>query len=144
MNCLTLLPESMERMEAEWSILSFLDPMQTGVADEILALLSQGILCINEEKRLRLSDDWYVHVDCLVLDEMESSWGSAMDPVGRYGVSDTIRMSLAKNWTRQGTKWIIDSQAVHDSAGMKEWRDTFENKKENYDCNVQGIGLFGI
>jgi hypothetical protein len=135
--------DSSQRMDLEAAVVSLVSPTRTGVADEILALLAQGVLELQQDMVL-LSDDWYGKVDCLILDEMHSSWGQSTDPRAKFGVPKAITTPLECVWKRKRSMWLLDGEEIHDSAKMQEWRDVFENRKDLHENRVEGVGRFGI
>lgn len=121
-----------------------LSPDQTGVCDELLALLSTNVLVVDEERGIPvLAGDWYSRVDAMLLNDMHSRWGAAVDPIGKCGIMDEVR-SLSDHWERTDKGWLLkeEDDLVFLFDELEEWREAFEEKHESHLEDAEGIGKF--
>ena len=139
-------PTTPQQMEAV-SLLAFLtDPSRTGVVDELLALYQSGVVRIDCHGVPRLSSTWHKNVDVLLLEEMMSSWNVDTDPLGKYGVHETLR-SLSTKWIRHDEGWALTSapdDIIYEPEEFAVWRGAFETKHEQKTDDMHGVGRFGI
>lgn len=139
-------PKTPQQVEAV-SILAFLaDPSKTGVVDEVLALHQSDVIRIDAFGVPRLSTFWFKNVDVLVLEEMMACWNADADPLGRYGIHDTVR-SLGKKWIRNDEGWALSSNPddiIYESDEFAAWRNAFETRLEDKVDAELGVGRFGI
>eukprot|EP00977_Amphora_coffeiformis_P021943 scaffold10087_cov166-Amphora_coffeaeformis.AAC.4 len=134
------------QMEAVTLLSVMLDPSVSGIVDEILALRHSSVVRTDSSGIPRLSGSWYKHVDLLVLEEMAACWSFEMDPVGKYGVHDSIR-NLATKWIRHEEGWALTSDPediIYDSDEFALWREAFETKHEEQVEQLQGVGKYGV
>lgn len=139
-------PGTVEQKEAAKVLLCLADSSRTGLIDELLALHSSSILRI-ENGVPRLSSTWYANVDVLLLEEMGACWNAEADPLGRYGIHDTIRKTLSNEWVRRENGWAFSFDPVdlvYDVEEFEMWRNAFETKHEEKADDLHGVGRFGI
>lgn len=121
-----------------------LSPQQTGICDELLALLCKDILIIDESRGiLDLSEDWYSKVDVTILEDMQLNWGRSADPGGKFGIIEEIR-KLCDSWDRTAEGWLLkeDNEIVFLFDELREWRKAFEHKHQVLSDGKDGIGRF--
>jgi hypothetical protein len=121
-----------------------LSPNQSGVCDELLALLHTGVLTVDKIRGIPvLSSKWYSFVDVLLLNDMQINWNRTSDPVGKYGIIDEIT-NLSQFWQLAENGWILknENELVYDFNDMEEWRAAFEAKHCAKIEGIDGIGKF--
>jgi hypothetical protein len=129
------------------SVVHLMSPSRTGVFDEMTTFTKMGILEISPSGVPRLSEDWFSKVDIILLEDMDSAWGSQMDPDGKYCVHQALRQGLDKNWKRHSYGWALTADPddlIFDFDELDEWRNTFEGKVEEKGNISEGIGRFGL
>jgi len=134
------------QMEAVTLLSVVLDPSSSGIIDEILALRQSSVVRTDTFGIPRLSGSWHKYVDLLVLEEMAISWSFEMDPVGKYGVHDSVR-NLATKWIRHEEGWALTSDPediIYDLEEFTLWREAFGTKHEEQVEQLQGVGKYGI
>lgn len=129
------------------SVVHLMSPTRTGVFDEVMTFMKMGVLEISPSGVPRLSEDWFSKVDIILLEDMESAWGSQMDPDGKYFVHKALRQGLEKHWERHSYGWVLTADPddlIFDFDELDEWRMTFEGKVEEKANISEGIGRFGL
>ena len=125
----------------------FLSPACSGVYDELLAFIKQGVLHASTDGIPYLGPEWASKVDVIVLDDMDSAWGTEMDPDGRYCVHFELRDTLEELWIRTDFGWSLaedPDDIIFDFEVLKEWKEAFEGRIEEKAHRVEGIGRFGL
>jgi hypothetical protein len=146
--CRAQVPVSKEQAESYVCLAHLLSPYRTGVYDEVLALVTMGILSIAPSGIPTLARDWFSRVDILMLDEMHSAWGPKVDPDGLYCVQHKLRRGLEKNWVRTERGWAMadddPDDLCFDFEELDEWRENFQGTIEAKENHSEGIGRFGL
>jgi hypothetical protein len=146
----TLLPGleiNQGSIEAMKSLAYAVAPSTSGVLDELHALAHSEIVGINEAGIPVLSEDWFLRVDLLLLDDMDSFWSLDIDPTGRYGISDYIRSTLNITWKKNQFGWALVEEPdsiIFDFGTFDEWRVAFEDHQQSKVDSTEGVGRFGI
>lgn len=138
---------SVENLAPLKLIAALASPDRTGVVDELLALIRMGVLVVDERGIPGLADDWWEHVDLLILEDMNNLWCSKLDPLGKFGVIDDIRVPLGEKWRRTRNGWVMNddpNDIVFDFDEFDDWREAFEEKQQELQDDDEGIGKFGI
>jgi hypothetical protein len=128
-------------------IATLLSPDHCGVIDELLALIRMKVVSVDEFGVPRLTEDWWEHVDLLILEDMNNHWGIKVDPQGKFGIVDEIRLPLAEKWRRTRDGWVMNDERdelVFDFDEFDVWREAFEEKQQEEQDDDEGIGKFGI
>lgn len=118
-----------------------LSPEQTGICDELLALLHADILTIDENQGIPiLSNDWHVKVDALLLNDMHVRWGRSAE---KYGIIEEIG-KLQEFWKLNEVGWMLrdEDEVIFSLDDIDEWREAFEQKHQAYSDGLEGIGRF--
>jgi hypothetical protein len=138
--------QSLLKLNALKILAHVLSPNQTGVYDELLALVRTGVLLVDKRGIPALAKDWWSSVEILLLDDMYESWGLQADPNGRYGVAEKVRKTLHRKWVRTHYGWAFaqdEEDIVFDFEEFDEWRMAFEDKRRAQSDGVDGVGRFG-
>jgi hypothetical protein len=138
---------SKEEAEIYVCLANLLSPNRTGVYDEVLALVTMGILSIAPSGIPKLTSEWFSRVDILMLDEFHGAWGPKADPDGLYCVQHKLRRGLEKNWVRTDRGWAMaddPDDLCFDFEELDEWRLNFEGTVEANENHSEGIGRFGL
>jgi hypothetical protein len=123
-----------------------LSPERTGVHDEIMALIKMGVLRTTPSGCVVLTDDWYVHVDPLLLNDMEH-WSKRADQKNKHCMAEFIRDELAQSWKRVDRGWVLLSDpddVMFPDDEWDEWRRHFQDRHELHVNEAEGIEKFGI
>lgn len=123
-----------------------LSPQRTGVYDEVMALIKMGVLRTTSRGCVVLTDDWYVHVDPLLLNDMEH-WCKRADQKNKHSMSESIRDELTRSWRRVDRGWALSSDpddVVFPDIEWEEWRRHFQDHHESHVNEAEGIEKFGI
>lgn len=134
------------KLEALKRLAHVLSPLQTGVYDELFALIRTGVLSVDERGIPALAKDWWSGVDLLLLDDMYESWGVQADVSGWYGVAEKVRRTLNRKWVRTDCGWAFaqdQEDIVFDFEEFDEWRMAFEDKQRAQSDGLEGVGRFG-
>jgi hypothetical protein len=129
------------------SVVHLMSPTRSGVYDELMAFTKMGILDISPSGVPRLSEDWFSKVEIILLEDMDTAWGSQIDPDGKYCVHKSLRQGLEKYWGRHSYGWALAADPddlIFDFDELDEWRKTFEGKVEEKANISEGIGRFGL
>jgi len=124
-----------------------LSPKRTGVYDEIMALMKMGVLRRTRGGCVVLAEDWEVHVDPLVLSEMEQHWCKRMDPMNKFGLCRSMRAKLERSWVRIEAGWALSADPddiIFGDGEWDEWRTHFRHRFESQINESEGIEKFGI
>jgi hypothetical protein len=123
-----------------------LSPNRCGVYDELLSLIRTKVMHVDDRGIPVLTQDWWSHLDILILDDMWSKWGIRSDPKGTYGIADKIRKGLNRKWLRSDWGWALTpnkDDIIFEFEEFDEWRVAFEGKQQTRSEGVDGIGRFG-
>lgn len=74
-------------------------------------------------------------------------WGVKADPDGKFGISDGIRSTIAREWQRTSRGWALAEDprdVIYSFEEFDEWRDAFENRENEMVNAVEGVGQFGF
>jgi hypothetical protein len=124
-----------------------LSPANSGLYDELLTFVKMGILEIASSGIPVLAKDWSSKVDVILLDDIDSSWGTDADPDGRYCMNDELRDTLEDQWVKSEYGWAMTEDPddlVFDFEVLDEWRQTFQGRVEQRANYSEGIGRFGL
>ncbi len=124
-----------------------LSPKSTGVYDEIMALLTMGVLRRTISGCVVLAKDWAMHVDPLLLNDMEEHWCKRLDPRNKHCISRPVRTKLESEWTRVRRGWAMSSDLddiVYSDEEWNEWKEHFQDRFESQINDTEGIEKFGI
>lgn len=136
-----------EYVEALKTLAHFGLPEQSGVCDELLALMQGGVVMVDARGIPKLSKDWWANVDLLLLEDMHFGWGENTDPLGKYGIAEEVREQLGRRWRRTGRGWVFvdePKEVIFDFEEFDDWREAFEHKQQAHSEDTEGIGQFGI
>lgn len=128
-------------------VIHLLSPARSGLYDEMIALLKMGIFKVSSSGIPVLTEDWWAKIDIVVLDEMNSSWSTKVDPHSRYCVNDELRDTLEEKWVKSDYGWSLlenPKELIFDFGILDEWRETFEGRLEEKANHSDGIGRFGL
>jgi hypothetical protein len=146
-NCDSSHLASAEKLAPMKTIAALLSPNNSGVIDELLALIRMNVLSVDELGIPRLAEGWWEHVDLLILEDMNNHWGKKVDPQGKFGIVDEIRSPLGERWRRTRDGWVLNdepAELVFDFDEFDIWREAFEEKQQEEQDDDEGIGKFGI
>jgi len=139
--------KNVETGDAKKALAHVLSPKQSGICDELLALIRMEIFDIDKRGIPVLANDWSSKADILLLDDMSQNWGTAADPSGKYGIVEDIRKPLDSEWVRTDYGWAHaedDFDVVYEFAEFEYWRSAFEDKQQSQSDELEGVGRFGI
>ncbi len=125
----------------------FLSPASSGLYDEILALLQMGVIFISNSGIPVLEEDWTSKVEFVILEDMDTAWGSHVDPEGRYCIHQEFRDALEEDWVKTNCHWALASDpedVIFDTDVLEEWREFFQGQLEEKANISEGIGRFGL
>ena len=142
--------------EALTKLAFVMTPEQTGICDELMALLQSDILRIDKARGIPVpTQDWYTKVDVLLLIDMDEQWGCIADPSGKYGIAPEVRQRLREHWKPASDGWALvtstkenktrthdDDDIIFPYEEIVEWRDAFEQKHQMRTDGMNGIGRF--
>jgi len=134
-----------QKLEAIKMLAHVLSPTKTGICDELLALIHTRVVSVDDRGIPSLTKDWWTRVDFLLLEDMHQKWSKVADPLGRYGVANTLRKCLKKKWVRTYRGWAFaqdEEDVVFDFEEFEDWRVAFEDKQQARDENIDGVGRF--
>ncbi len=103
----------------------FLSPASSGLYDEILALVEMGVIFVSNSGIPILDGDWPWKVDFVILEDMDTAWGSQGDPEGRYCVNQECRDAVEEDWVKTNCHWVLASDpeaVIFDTGVLEEWR----------------------
>lgn len=136
---------SFQKLQAMNFLTFAASPNQTGVVDELIALVRSEILVLDNRGIPSLAKAWSTKVDLLLLDEMCERTGVRADPKGKFAVAEKIRKKLDRKWTRTPEGWAIKDDPQNIIFGhveFDEWRLAFEDKQQTMlECNA-GVNRF--
>jgi hypothetical protein len=94
-----------------------------------------------------LDKDWAMHVDPLLLNDMDEHWCKRLDPRNKHCISRSVRTQLESEWTRVRRGWAISSDLddiVYPDDEWNEWKEHFQDRFESQINDTEGIEKFGI
>ncbi len=124
-----------------------LSPKRTGLYDEVMALTDMGVLRRTRTGCLVLANDWYSHVDPLLLDEMEHNWSKRVDPTNKHCICRSMRTKLERSWRRVERGWSLSDEpedVIYRDDEWEEWRSHFRDRFDSQINEADGIEKFGI
>lgn len=139
--------ESVEEANDLLLMSHLLSPKRTGVYDEILALVTMGVLQRTRSGCVVLADDWQDHVDPLILIDMDLHWSKRQDPMNKHCMSKSVRAKLQRTWTRVEGGWAMSSDpddVIFRDDEWDEWRTHFQDRFNSQINEAEGIEKFGI
>ena len=130
----------------ELAIVHFVSYQKTGLLHEVLTLLKSGIIKIDSQGFVDLSENWSSKVHPIILKDMcESGWSSDLDPSNKFCIHHRIRDGLSVEWSKTTMGFTNkDSSITHFDHDYEVKRDLFENRFEAFLNEQEGIAKFGI
>jgi len=136
---------SLQKLEAMKCLAHAASPKQTGVFDELLALMRTEILSIDSRGIPTLTNDWWSKVNVLLLDETRERFGVSADPSGKFGVAEKIRSKLDLEWTKTARGFAFASDpkdTIYDDEEFATWRMAYEAKQQSRSEGAAGVHRF--
>lgn len=137
--------DSPQKLEAMKCLAHAASPKQTGVLDELLALVRTEILSVDDRGIPTLTKDWWSKVDFLLLSESDESFGMPVDPSGKFGVAEKIRSKLDLEWTKTARGFAFASDpndTIYDEGEFATWRMAYEEKQQSRSEGAAGVHRF--
>jgi hypothetical protein len=124
-----------------------ISPQRTGLLDELRALEQMHIIVKSKHGASLLAEDWFTHVDPLILNDMNNKWSYCLDPDNKYLIDPKVRRELSNYWIRVDNGWALNedlSDVIFLDDEWEEWQRSFEADKIVVSNREDGIGRFGL
>jgi len=118
---------------------------QTGICDELLALVRTEVVSIDNRGIPKLTKDWWSKVDLLLLDEMHEHFGVQADSTGKFGIAQMVRKKLDRKWVKGHYGWSFENDPhdiIYEYEEFDEWRRAYEEKQQSRSDGVAGVHRF--
>ena len=123
-----------------------LSPNQSGIYDELMALIRTKVIVLQPNGIPNLANDWWSYVDILLLNDMLNHWGVQADEKNNHKVHSKVRNMLHRKWKPNEVGWALYpylNDVVFELDEFDEWRVAYEAKQQTMSEGIHGIGRFG-